>query len=166
MAGIGGLVVVVALCVLPAGQATAGSAFLSALRLAKPKPDTAGTSLNAPLNGGRRLQDVLAAIVAESTFNVRDDPERAAMSAAAAEAAVGRRLRLIAARTDAPSITVLAAERVDALAHSRQLRTLLAQAGNRGVAVPSSLDGARCPRRTSRASSSRERAESSSTRWT
>ena len=142
IAAIGAVVLIAAAWAIPVGGETVGSLFFASLRLAKPKPDTAGTSLNAPLNGGRRLQDVLAAIVAESAVVVRDEASQPVSSAAAAEKAAGFRPRLLAGRSEAPSILVLGAQRVEAAVNPSQLRTLLAQAGNRAVWVPQSLEHA------------------------
>ena len=139
---IGAVVLIAAAWAIPVGGETVGRLFFASLRLAKPKPDTAGTSLNAPLNGGRRLQDVLAAIVAESAVVVRDDANQLVSSAAAAEKAAGFRPRLLAGHSEAPSILVLGAQRVEAAVKPSQLRTLLAQAGNRAVWLPQSLEHA------------------------
>jgi len=142
--GIGMAVVAVgALCVIPIGSRTAGVALFASLRLAKPKPDTAGAALNAPLNGGRRLEDVLAAVVAESTIATRDEPNASVADTETATKTAGFRPKLLSGRSEAPTITVLGEQRVEAAVNPRQLQTLLTQAGSLRAAVPPSLDGAR-----------------------
>src|SRR5215471_9381950 len=79
--GMVALVVIAALVAFPIAGQSAGARFFASLRLAKPKPDTAGAALNAPLNGGRRLEDVFAAIVAESTVTTRDEANVTAANA-------------------------------------------------------------------------------------
>ncbi len=137
--GIGAVVGIAALWVIPVGGETVGSVFFSSLRLAKPKPDTAGTALNAPLNGGRRLQALLAAIVAESTVTVRDDANQSVTSAAAAEKTLSFRPRLLTGRSDIPSVFILGAQRIEAAVNPSQLRTLLVQAGHRDASVQPAL---------------------------
>ena len=140
--GLGAVVFVAALWAIPVGGETVGSLFFESLRLAKPKPDTAGTALNTPLNGGRRLQDLLAAIVAESTVAVRDEPNQPAPNAALSEKALGFRPRLLAGRSDTPSIILIGAQHIEAIVNRSQLQTLLVQAGHRDVSVPPSLEHA------------------------
>jgi hypothetical protein len=135
------LIVIAALVAFPIAGQSAGARFFASLRLAKPKPDTAGAALNAPLNGGRRLEDVFAAIVAESTVTTRDGPDAAVSTASAAAKLAGFHPRLLSARKEAPSITILGEQHVDASVNPRQLQTLLTQAGSLGAAVPQSLDG-------------------------
>jgi hypothetical protein len=144
------LVVIAALVTFPIAGQSAGARFFASLRLAKPKPDTAGAVLNAPLNGGRRLEDVFAAIVAESTVTTRDGPDATVSTAGAAAKLAGFRPRLLPARKEAPSITILGEQHVDASVNTRQLQTLLTQAGSLGAAVPQSLEGAPVSFATSR----------------
>jgi hypothetical protein len=136
-------IVVTALWTIPVGKQTLGEQFFASLRLAKPKPDTAGAALGTPLNGGRRLEDVLAAVVAESTVTTRDESNASVADADAAAKAAGFRPRLLAARSERPTITILGEQRVEASVNPRQLQTLLTQAGHRQASVPRTLDGAR-----------------------
>lgn len=144
------LIVIAALVAFPISGQSAGARFFASLRLAKPKPDTAGAALNAPLNGGRRLEDVFAAIVAESTVTTRDGPDATVSSVGAAAKLAGFHPRFLSARKEAPSITVLGEQHVDASVNPRQLQTLLTQAGSLSAAVPESLEGAHVSFATSR----------------
>jgi hypothetical protein len=136
---IGVCVATVLLCFVPRGGGTVAGAFVASLRLARPKPDTAGVSLTAPLNGGRRLQDMLSAVVADSTIAVRDEPSGSPSSAGAVQQGTEFRPRLIAARADSPSISILGEQRIEAFVDPDQLHTLLVQAGNPNAVVPRSL---------------------------
>jgi hypothetical protein len=140
--GLGGVIAVAALGLVPLGGSTLGGHFFASLRLAKPKADTAGAGLTTPLNGGRRLQDVLAAVVAESTVVARDESNQPLANADVAAKAAGFRPRLLGGRAENPSLTLLGEQRVEAAVNPRQLRTLLVQAGHRDASVPPSLDHA------------------------
>jgi hypothetical protein len=139
-----------ALWLIPVGTSSVGGRFIGSLRIAKPKPDTAGVALTTPLNGGRRLEDMLVAVVAESTVATRDDPSEASPTADAAAKTAGFRPRLLAGRSESPTITVLGEQHVEGTVNPRQLQTLLAQAGNGRAAVPRTLDGARVAFATAR----------------
>jgi hypothetical protein len=142
MLGLGSAIVVAALWVVPTGDQTIGSQFFASLRLAKPKADTAGAGLTTPLNGGRRLQDVLAAIVAESEVATHDEPNHAAATPDDAAKAAAFRPRLLHSRGDSAAITVLGEQRVEASISTHQLATLLTQAGHRDVVIPQGIDRA------------------------
>jgi hypothetical protein len=141
--GVAVVAAIAAVSLIPVGERSAGARFFSSLRIAKPKPDTAGAGLATPLNGGRRLQDVLAGVVAESTVATRDEPNEPVATADAAAKTVGFRPRLLAGRSEPPTITVLGEQHVEGTVNSRQLQTLLTQAGNGRTAVPRALDGTR-----------------------
>jgi hypothetical protein len=150
VAGVVALVVIGTILAFPIAGESAGARLFASLRLAKPKPDTAGAALNAPLNGGRRLEDVLAAVVAESTVTTRDEPTAAVANAEAAAKMAGFHPRLLSARPEAPTITILGEQHVEASVNPRQLQTLLTQAGSLRTTVPRSLDGAHVSFATSR----------------
>jgi hypothetical protein len=133
--------VIAALWLVPAGDTSIGGAFLASLRIAKPKPDTAGAALSTPLNGGRRLQEILAAVVAESTVAIRDEPNQPVTNADSAAKAVGFRPRLLRGRSEVPAITILGEQRLEASVSPGQLATLLKQAGKRDASVGRALDG-------------------------
>jgi hypothetical protein len=132
-----------ALWLIPIGKNSVGDRFVASLRIARPKPDTAGVALTTPLNGGRRLQDILVAVVAESTVATRADPNEAAPSPEAAAKTAGFRPRLLGGRSEPLTITVLGEQHVEGAVNPRQLERLLVQAGNGRAAVPRALDGAR-----------------------
>ncbi|MGH7620517.1 MAG: hypothetical protein ACREPM_25150 [Gemmatimonadaceae bacterium] len=142
MVALGAAFIVALLWVIPVNGQTIGARFFASLRLAKPKAETAGAGLSAPLNAGRRLQDVLAGIVAESEVAAHDEPNVPAETPEIAAKSAGFQPRLLRARNDRATITLLGEQRVDASVGADQLRTLLVQAGNRGVAVPRTIDKA------------------------
>ncbi len=126
---------------IPAGGDSVGSRFLASLRIAKPKTVTA----SAPAPGGaRRLNEVAIGIMAETTAVATTEEDRPAPTADSASRVAGFRVKVLRARPDAPSVSVLGAQTVGARVNRGQLTTLLAEAGRRGAdaRVDPSIDGA------------------------
>jgi hypothetical protein len=119
----------------------AGRRFFSSLRIAKPQ--AAAAALAAPATGGaRQLQDAVAGMVAPAPKITVDEPARDLPNAGAASTLAGFVVQLVAARRDTPTIVVIGARDVEAAIERAQLRTILDEAGDRGVAAPVSLQGA------------------------
>jgi hypothetical protein len=134
-----GAIVIVAS--IPTGGDSVGGRFLASLRIAKPKTVTA----SAPAPGGaRRLNEVAIGIMAETTAVATTEEDRAAPTADTASRVAGFRVKVLRARPDAPSVSVLGAQTVGARLNRGQLTTLLAEAGRRGAdaRVDPSIDGA------------------------
>jgi len=124
---------------IPTPGASLGSRFLNALRIARPQTVTA----NAPAPGNaRRLSDVVMGIAAETTAVSSIEEDRPVPSADSASRLAGVRVRLLTARHDPASITVLGAQTTVARANRRQLSTLFAEAGRRDLRLDPSIDGA------------------------
>jgi hypothetical protein len=111
--------------------------------MAKPKPVTVNAPGTGAPNAGRRLGDVVAGIVAESTIVTREEPDHAAPSAEAAGRDAGIPARLLRLRSDAATIAVSGERDIAASINSRQLQTLFVQSGRSGAAVPASIEGRR-----------------------
>jgi hypothetical protein len=133
-------VIVVALIlawIIPVGGATLGQRFFDSLRVARPKATTAPT---APTNAGT-LQGVVVGIVADSATAVREEPDQPSASLASAATLAGFRPLTLAARKDAPAVTVLGARSVGATVNRPLLATLMREAGRPEVILPATLDG-------------------------
>jgi len=138
-AAIVGAIAIVA--AIPAGGDSVGSRFLGSLRIARPKTVTA----SAPAPGGaRRLNEVAIGIMAETTAVATAEEDRTAPTADSASRVAGFRVKVLSARSDHPSMSVLGAQTVGARVNRGQLTTLLAEAGRRGAdaRVDPSIDGA------------------------
>jgi hypothetical protein len=127
------------IAVIPSGDTNLGGLFFSSLRMAKPVSQVAPGA--TPPNTVRRLEDVAAGIVAESTVVVRDDPDRLAATADAASQLAGIPVRLPRLRSDPATFAVSGERHISASINRRQLQTLLVQAGHPDALVPAQLDG-------------------------
>ncbi|HVX39457.1 MAG TPA: hypothetical protein VHB25_07775 [Gemmatimonadaceae bacterium] len=133
------IVVVILLAYTPPVRA-AGRGFFSSLRIAKPKPVSA--SLTAPAPGSaRQMQDAVTGMVTSTPATTLDEPARDAPTPDSASKRAGFAVRLVAARQDKPSLTVIGARRIEAGVDRDALRTILDEAGDKHVATPASLQG-------------------------
>ena len=126
---------------VPVAGVTVGARFIASLRTAKPTPVTA-PSIAAAAGGARQLHNVVLGILAETTAVATDEPDFAAPSIDSATRAAGFTPRLVRARTDAATLSVIGAHSEDARVNRDQLRTLLIESGRRSAIVAASLDGA------------------------
>ncbi len=146
-----GALVVVVLLAVPASGGSLGQRFLASLRIAKPKAVAAGISVPSATSAGRQLQALIGSMVAESTSVALDEPDQPVPSADSASRLAGFTARLLRARSDAPSLSVIGAHAMNAKVNRAQLETILAEAGRRDVQVPASLDGTTIATQTPRA---------------
>ena len=124
---------------IPIAGESLGSQFLKSLRIARPQTVTA----NAPVPGAaRRLSEVIIGVAAETTTAASSEADRAAPSADSASRLAGLRVRLLTARKDPVSLTVLGAQATSAHVNRRQLSTLFTEAGRTDLRVDPSVDGA------------------------
>lgn len=124
---------------IPISGESLGSQFLKSLRIARPQTVTASTP--AP-GGARRMSDVMIGIAAESTTVASTENDHPAPSADSASRLAGFHVRLLGARADPVSFSVLGAQTIGARVNRRQLSTLFTEAGRRDLRVAPSLDGA------------------------
>jgi hypothetical protein len=128
-----------AIAAIPISGEPLGSRFLKSLRIARPQTVTA----NAPAPGAaRRLSDVIAGIVAETTTVATNEEDRAVSSADSAGRVAGFHVRSLAARSDPASWTVLGSQTMAARVNRGQLETLFSEAGRRDLRVDAALEGA------------------------
>jgi hypothetical protein len=138
----GAMIVAIVLLSVPVSGEALGARFLASLRIARPKPVTPGApSLSSPGNS-RRLAHVVIGILAESTVVATDEPDRAVPTIDAAAHAVAFAPRLLHARSDPASVSILGAHSVSARVDVGQLRTLLAEAGRSSESTPAAIDHA------------------------
>jgi hypothetical protein len=140
------VVIVAALLLTHPGRAAAHR-FFSSLRIEKPKTVTA--SFTAPAGSNRRVQDLVARMVADSLSVLQEEPDRPVPGLQEAAQAVGFTPLLPSARTDAPTLTVTGASTVSMTVQRSQLTTILSEAGA-PADVPRSVDGAVITVRTPR----------------
>jgi hypothetical protein len=130
---------VAVLASLPIKRESLGSRFLKSLRIARPQT----VSANAPAPGAaRRLSDVVIGIAAETTTVSTVEEDQPVPSADSAGRLAGVRVRVLRARTDPASFTVLGAQTTGARANRRQISTLFVEAGRRELRVDPSVEGA------------------------
>jgi hypothetical protein len=135
------LVVVAASLSVPVGGAALGVRFLDSLRIARPKTVSASLPVVGATNS-RQLQYVVAGIVAETTTVAHDEPDMNGLTLDSASRAAGFRARVLRARADAATFSVLGAHSASARVDRGQLRTLLNEAGFARTPLPASLDNA------------------------
>lgn len=132
------IVIVAALLLTHPGRAVAHR-FFSSLRIEKPQTVTA--SFTAPAGSNRRVQDLVARMVADSLSVVQEEPDRPVPGVQEAAQDAGFTPLLPSARTDVPTLTVTGASTASMTVKRSQLTTILAEAGA-PADVPSSVDGA------------------------
>jgi hypothetical protein len=132
------VVIVAALLLTHPGRAVAHR-FFSSLRIEKPETVTA--SFTTPSGSNRRVQDLVARMVADSLSVLREEPDRPAPDLRGAAQAAGFAPVLPSARADAPTLTVTGASTVSMTIERSRLTTILAEAGA-PANVPRSVDGA------------------------
>jgi hypothetical protein len=132
------VVILAALLLTPPGRAVAHR-FFSSLRIEKPKTVTA--SFTAPSGSNRRVQDLVARMVADSLSVLREEPDLPVPDLRKAAEAAGFTPLLPSGRTDAPTLTVTGAATVSMTVKRSQLTTILAEAGA-PADVPRTVDGA------------------------
>jgi hypothetical protein len=145
------IVVVLVVLVVPASGGSLGSRFLASLRIAKPKAVTPGVSAPPATNAGQQIQTLIGSMVGDTTGVAQIDPDKWVSSADSATRLAGFTARLLRARTDAPSITVIGAHSMNAKVNRAQLLTIIAEAGRRDAQVPGSVDGKILGTQTARA---------------
>ncbi len=115
--------------------------FFAALRIARPE----AVSVNVPAfsgpTGSRRLQDAIAAMLAEQVHVTRESADTTAADSAAAAHMAGFAPQLIAGRADRPTFAVQTARALTMTVHRGKLLTILREAGRSGSPVPASVDG-------------------------
>lgn len=114
--------------------------FFAALRIARPE----AVSVNVPAfsgpTGSRRLQNAIAAMLAEQVSVTRESADTAAADSAAAARLAGFAPLLIGARTDRPAFSVQTPRAMTMSVNGGTLRTILREAGQSGIPVPAAID--------------------------
>ena len=145
------ILVVIVLLAIPASSGSLGQRFLGSLRIAKPKAVTPGVSAPSATNGGQQIQALIGSMVGETTSVALNEPDKPVPSADSATRLAGFTARLLRARSDAPSITLIGAHSMNAKVNRAQLLTILMEAGRRGAQVPGGVDGRVLGTQTARA---------------
>jgi hypothetical protein len=121
---------------------TARRQFFAALRIARPQ----GVSVTVPAfsgpTGTRRLQDAVAAMLADSVHVVHQAADSAVANAAAASRVAGFAPALLGAGRGTPRLTVEGARTVAMTVDGKELQTIFTEAGRSGLTVPTGVDGA------------------------
>lgn len=146
-----GILVVFVLLFVSAFTTGFGPRFIASLRIAKPKAVTPGVSSPSATSAGQQIQALIGSMVGETTSVALIDPDKPVSSADSATRLAGFTARLLRARSDAPSITVIGAHSMNARVNRAQLLTILAEAGRRNAQVPGSVDGTVLGTQTARA---------------
>lgn len=135
------LVVLAWLLFTASGQGVQRRVFAS-LRIARPQ----AVSVNFPAfsgpEGTHRLQDAVAAMLADSVRVQRAAADTAVADTAAAARLAGFAVALPAARHDAPELAVRGARAVSMTVDRSRLRLILSEAGRSGAAPAASVNGA------------------------
>jgi hypothetical protein len=116
--------------------------FFAALRIARPE----AVSVNVPAfsgpTGPRRLQDAIAAMLADRVSVTPESTDSAAADSASAARLAGFQPLLLASRTERPRFTVQPARTMTMVVNRSKLRTILREAGQPDGGVPLSVEGA------------------------
>ena len=132
------------------GRGMAG-AFVAALRMPKPQRVNVNVPSFAGAGANRQLQNMIGAILSGTVNDSLAEAGQPAASALQAAALAGFAAHLPRARSDRPALEVTGARTMDLTVNRDQLRTILAEAGVSGAALPESLQGAHLTVRTPRA---------------
>jgi hypothetical protein len=146
-----GILVLFVLLVVSAFTTLFGPRFIASLRIAKPKAVTPGVSAPSATSAGQQIQALIGSMVGETTSVALNEADKPVSSADSATRLAGFTARLLRARSDAPSITVIGAHSMNAKVNRAQLLTILAEAGRRDAQVPGSVDGRVLGTQTARA---------------
>ncbi len=115
--------------------------FFAALRIARPE----AVSVNVPAfsgpTGSRRLQDAIAAMMAEQVNVTRESADTAVADSAAAAGLAGFAPLAIGARADRPAFAVQTARAMTITVARSKLQTTLREAGRPGTPVPPAVNG-------------------------
>jgi hypothetical protein len=136
-----GILVVFVLLFVSAFTTGFGPRFIASLRIAKPKAVAPGVSAPSATSAGQQIQALIGSMVGETTSVALNEPDKLVPSADSATRLVGFTVRLLRARSDAPSITVIGAHSMNAKVNRAQIQTMLAEAGRRNMQVPGGVDG-------------------------
>jgi hypothetical protein len=116
--------------------------FLASLRIARPEAVSVTIPAFSGPSGTHRLQDAVAAMLADS---VRVDREQVDSlvgdDVALASRLAGFAAELPAGRSDGPVLTVEGPRAISMTVDRSRLRTILAEAGSSGALAPASVDG-------------------------
>ncbi len=114
--------------------------FLASLRIARPQ----SVAVNLPAAPGAtyHIQELVAGMLADSASSEHNGPNRTAATTADAGAIAGFVPQLPRGRPDTPSISITGAHDVTVAIDRQRFRTILAEAGQSGVTVPASVQGA------------------------
>ena len=134
----------------PPGRAL-GAWFFASLRLAKPQPVNVNIPSFAGPNSSHQLEDLVSGLIADNVSVLQEEPDQPAAGVDVAGKLAGFAPALPRARKDSPTLIVVGARATSMAVNRDQLRTMLMQAGKRGVELPSSLEGATVVVRSPRA---------------
>ncbi len=116
--------------------------FFAALRIARPE----NVSVNVPAfsgpAGSRRLQDAIAAMLADSVRVTQESHDTTVADGTAASKLAGFAAGMPAARSGAPTFAVATTRSVTMTVNRAQLRTIFTEAGRAGPGPPAAVDGA------------------------
>lgn len=146
--GLGVLVVAALLGFTHPGRA-ATRGFLASLRIERPKRVTATYTAPAGSRYSRRMQDMVAHMVAGAVHVTEDEPARTVKSVQEATDSAGFAPLVAPAGHGSPTLTVTGARTVTLQVQRAQLATILHEAGV-SATLPGSLDGASLTLKTPR----------------
>lgn len=135
--GIAALFILLGLA-FPFGRSLA-QRFLATLRVERVQPVRLDFSA---LDQNRPLQDLLAKMISDKTVLTIDEKPQPAASAGEASQLAGFTLRLPAALTDTPQLTVLGEKAFHLTIDRARLQDIFDQAGRPDLLLPATLDGA------------------------
>lgn len=116
--------------------------FLNSLRMDKPQTVNINLAEFSGPNANQNLQHMVTQMISDKVVTKQEENPQDAPTAAAASQLAGFPVRLLTARTDAPTLVVDGTEAYDATVDRARLQAILQEAGRQDLAVPPAVDGA------------------------
>lgn len=134
--------VILAWLVLTASGRAAWGGFFASLRIARPKAVSVSFPTFSGPRGTHRLQDAVAAMVADNVQTKRQEADTTVADPAAASRLAGFAIELPAARSDTARLSVEGARAISMTVVRSRLQSILGEAGLSRTRVPASVNGA------------------------
>jgi hypothetical protein len=127
------------------------ASFLESLRIGKPQSVNVNLSQFVGPNANQSLQQMVTQMVSDQVVTTKSESSQSFADVAAASAAAGFPVKLLASRKDKPTITLLGAEAYNLTVDRNRLQAIFDQAGRHDLIVPQSVNGANVTVRIPRA---------------
>jgi len=134
------VIAVATLIALPGGRNLA-LRFLDSLRMDRPQQVNVNLSEFVGPNANQSLQQMVTQMVSDQVVTTKSEPTQAAATAATASQIAGFPVKLLSARSDAPTIVILGARAFNVAVDRNRLQAIFDEAGRRDLVVPQSVKG-------------------------